>query len=96
MARDLTAALHALTLEAQGQTTRQDKALSATRPATGIPPRAGSSGPISEAGAGTGFALGGERYLTSTDGLLFVYFPDSLTGQVDGKNVVIGAIEVAP
>jgi hypothetical protein len=54
MAKDLTAALHALTVEAQGQTTRQDKALTAVKEATAIPERSGASGPV---GSGTSGAI---------------------------------------
>lgn len=94
MAKDLTAALHALTMEAQGQTTRQDKALPAVKEATEIPVRTGASGPISAAGAGTGFALRGEKTVASTDGLLTFYFPETLGAKVSDKNVVVGVIEV--
>lgn len=52
MSKDLTAALQALTEQAQGQTTRHDKALPAVKVAPAIPARTGSSGPISGAGVG--------------------------------------------
>lgn len=47
MAKDLTAALHALTMEAQGLTSRVDKTLAAAGAATAIPERSGSAGPQS-------------------------------------------------
>lgn len=56
MAKDLTAALQALTEQAQGQTTRQDKALPAVKTATEIPARAGASGLITNPGVGGGIA----------------------------------------
>lgn len=46
MAKDLTAALQALTEQANGQTSRVDKSLPAAKSATNIPSRQGSSGPI--------------------------------------------------
>lgn len=94
MAKDLTAALHALTVEAQGQTTRQNKVLPAVKEATEIPARTGASGPISSPGAGTGFTLGGDKTVTSTDGLLTFYFPETIGATVGEKKVVVGVIEV--
>ncbi len=52
MAKDLTAALQALTDQAQGQATRQDKALPAVKSATAIPARTGSSGLLTSAATG--------------------------------------------
>lgn len=94
MAKDLTAALHALTEQAQGQTTRLDKALPAVKPAPGIPARTGASGPVGTGSGGTGFTLGGEKTVTSTDGLLTFYFPETLKAKIGNTSVVVGAIEV--
>lgn len=94
MAKDLTAALHALTEQASGQTTRRDKVLQEVKQATEIPPRIGSSGPVMTGGGGTGFELGGEKTVTSTDGLLTFYFPETLKGKVSNKSIVLGVIEV--
>jgi hypothetical protein len=52
MAKDLTAALHALTQQAQGQTSRQDKMLPSAKDATTIPERSGASGLIQSPGSG--------------------------------------------
>lgn len=53
MAKDLTAALQAMTEQAQGQTSRQDKTLPAVKVATEIPSRTGASGPVTSAGSGS-------------------------------------------
>lgn len=53
MAKDLTAALQALTEEARGQTTRADKTLPAVKVATAIPERSGASGPLAGAASGS-------------------------------------------
>lgn len=92
MAKDLTAALHALTVEAQGQTTRQDKVLPAAKEAPAIPERSGSSGPVGGASGGTGFALNGEKTVSSTDGLLTFYFPDTLRATIGATTVDVGVI----
>ncbi len=55
MAKDLTAALHALTEQANGHTTRVDKSLPAAKVAPLIPERVGTSGPITS-GTGGGIA----------------------------------------
>lgn len=56
MAKDLTKALQDLTEQAQGQTSRVDKALPATREAPAIPARSGASGRIAYGGSGGGIA----------------------------------------
>jgi hypothetical protein len=96
MAKDLTAALHALTVEAQGQTTRQDKALPAVKEATAIPPRSGASGPVGTGAGGTGFQLNGEKTVASTDGLLTFYFPETLRATVGVTTVDVGVIVKTP
>lgn len=78
MAKDLTAALQALTEQAAGQTSRVDRSLPQARVPSAIPARTGSSGPLSAGTAGiasplteTGFA-DREFYATgwkSSDGL---------------------------
>lgn len=52
MAKDLTAALQALTEQAAGQTSRTDRSLPAARVPSAIPPRTGSSGPKTGGTAG--------------------------------------------
>lgn len=94
MAKDLTAALHALTMDAQGQTTRRDKALPSVKESTAIPGRSGASGPVGGGGAGAGFTLGGESTVASTDGLLTFFFPETLKAKIGNTSVVVGAIEV--
>mgnify|MGYP001614553151 CR=1 FL=1 len=97
MARDLTAALHALTIEAQGQTTRQDKALPEAPPATPIQARTGGSGPVrSTGGDGRSFSLGGARTLESSDGLFSFHFPATLTFVDSGVTYTLGLIEKTP
>lgn len=82
MAKDLTSALHALTMQAQGQTSRKDVTLPAATPVTKIPPRTGSSSPatLQNNSGGTGGQFGEsdprefwpERAITSTDGLFVI------------------------
>jgi len=92
MAKDLTAALHALTEQANGQTTRVDKSLPAVKVAPPIPERVGSSGIISGAGGGVGFALNGEKTVSSTDGLLTFYFPETLRTTIGLTTLDVGVI----
>ena len=92
MAKDLTAALHALTVEAQGQTTRQNKALPAVKEATEIPARTGASGPVRSTGGDGSFSLGGERVLQTSDGIFSFYFPETLQSVVGGQAVMVGVI----
>lgn len=97
MAKDLTAALHALTEAAQGQTSRVDRSLPEAKAASAIPTRSGSSGPIMADSRGNAFVLKGEKTLVSSDGLISLYFPETLEGVVGEKTVTIGAIvAVAP
>lgn len=96
MAKDLTAALHGLTMEAQGQTTRQDKALPAVKEAPPIPPRSGSSGPVGTGSGGTGFTLNGEKTVASTDGLLTINFPETLRATIGSTTVDVGVIVKTP
>lgn len=80
MAKDLTAALQAMTEEAAGQTSRVDKNLPAAKVPTNIPPRTGSGNAKKGGGGGIASplvetAFSGRQYwptktLTSTDGLL--------------------------
>lgn len=80
MAKDLTAALQAMTEDAAGQTSRVDKTLPAVKTATSIPARTGSSGPKSTGGGSIASPLTETAYasrtyhspmtITSTDGLL--------------------------
>lgn len=78
MAKDLTAALQALTDQAAGLTTRQDKALPAAISATAIPERTGSSGPVAGTSGGIASPLTEKNFTKrefhaagwkSTDGL---------------------------
>lgn len=79
MAKDLTAALQALTEEANGQSSRVDKALPAGKPVSAIPERSGSSAPSGGSGKGiaspltevdyTGREWFAEKAITSTDGI---------------------------
>jgi hypothetical protein len=92
MAKDLTEALHAMTVEAQGQSTRVDKVLPAVKEATAIPTRSGSSGPVGAGSGGTGFVLNGEKTVSSTDGLLTFYFPDTLRATIGVTTVDVGVI----
>lgn len=83
MAKDLTAALHALTEQANGKTSRQNRTLPSAKPATDIPARSGSSGLIKGADTGTGSIASplvetayvdrtfhAETNILSTDGLI--------------------------
>lgn len=80
MAKDLTAALQAMTDEANGQTSRIDKALPAAKTATSIPSRTGSAFPKKTGGGGIASPLVETAFtdrnywpvvsMTSTDGLL--------------------------
>jgi hypothetical protein len=79
MAKDLTAALQALTEQANGQTSRVDKSLPAAKTATGIPPREGASGPIAGAAGSIASPLTENDFTkrefhdggwTTTDGLI--------------------------
>lgn len=95
MAKDLTAALQALTEQASGQTSRVDRALPSARVPPAIPPRSGSSGPITAVDNGDSFALKGEKTIASSDGLFTLYFPDTLEATIGGKVVTLGAIKTA-
>lgn len=81
MAKDLTAALAALSEQAAGSTTRADKSLPAATPVTAIPARSGSAKPGSSGGTGSiaspltevSYASRqkyAERAFTSTDGII--------------------------
>lgn len=84
MAKDLTAALQALTEAAQGQTSRVDKTLPAAPNATAIPARSGTGGPPKAKGAGIASPLVETDYAdrtwhpeaeyVSSDGLLVIAF----------------------
>lgn len=80
MAKDLSQALHELTEQAQGQTSRKDEKLPAAKPVTGIPARSGVGRP---GGSGSGSVAGPlnessaaarthwpERSIVSSDGIL--------------------------
>lgn len=95
MAKDLTAALQALTEQAAGQTSRVDRTLPTARVPPAIPARSGSSGPITAAAAGDSFTLKGEKTVASSDGLFTLYFPETLEATIGGKVVTLGAIKVA-
>jgi len=94
MAKDLTAALQALTEQASGQTSRVDRSLPAARVPSAIPPRTGASGPKSTVANGDSFALKGEETIASSDGLFTLYFPETLEATIGGKVVTLGAIKV--
>jgi len=94
MARDLTAALQAMTEEAVGQTSRVNKKLPEAREATMIPERRGSSGPIYSAAAGNVLTLKGEKTIATSDGLFTIYFPESAETVTGNKVLTFGAIEV--
>lgn len=93
MAKDLTSALQALTEQASGQTSRIDRALPTARVPPAIPPRSGSSGPISAVAVGDSFTLTGEKTVASSDGLFTLYFPETLEATIGGKVVTLGAIK---
>jgi len=93
MAKDLTAALQALTEQAAGQTSRSDRTLPAARVPSAIPARTGASGPISAVNNGDSFALKGEKTIASSDGLFTLYFPETLEATIGGKVVTLGAIK---
>jgi len=78
MAKDLTAALQALTEEARGQTSRIDRALPAVAPASAIPARSGTALPT--AGAGQGIA----SPLTEADYALREWHPEKNITSTDG------------
>ena len=79
MAKDLTSALHELTEQARGQTSRTDAALPAGKPVSAIPARSGTALPPSASTAGIASPLTEtdyadrtfytERNLQSTDGI---------------------------
>ena len=79
MAKDLTAALHALTEQARGQTSRDDRSLPSAAPVSAIParsatalPEAGRSGGIASPLVETDYAdrtFHGDTTITSSDGL---------------------------
>lgn len=79
MAKDLTEALHALTEEARGQSSRVDVALPAGKPVSAIPERSGSALPGGGGGQGIASPLTetdyaarewyGEKAISSTDGI---------------------------
>lgn len=56
MAKDLTDALHQLTEEAAGRTTRKDNSLPAGRGTNAIPDRVGSAKPVAKPSSGGGIA----------------------------------------
>lgn len=93
MAKDLTEALQALTEQAAGQTSRVDRTLPTARVPPAIPPRSGSSGPITAVDNGDSFALKGEKTIASSDGLFTLYFPETLEATIGGKVVTLGAIK---
>lgn len=83
MAKDLTAALQAMTEQAQGQTSRKDKTLPAVKDATAIPDRSGSSGLV-KSGEGTGIA----NPLVETDYAERVFHPEKTLQSTDGILVI--------
>lgn len=96
MAKDLTAALQALTEQAGGQTSRVDKALPAVKQATAIPSRSGASGPIVAAATGSSLTPGEEQTITSSDGLFSFHFPAVMT-TISGTTIyTLGVMETDP
>lgn len=94
MSKDLTEALHALTVAASGKTSRVDKTLPEARVPSSIPARTGASGPIAAAAAaGDSWTLKGENTLITSDGLFAIYFPETLEANIGGKLVTVGAIK---
>lgn len=94
MAKDLTAALQALTEQAQGQTSRVNKTLPAAKDATAIPERTGSSGPIySTAASGNTLELKDEKTIITSDGLFTIYFPNTAETTAGDKVLTLGAIK---
>lgn len=98
MAKDLTEALHRLTQEAIGQTTRDDKALPAAKAVNQIPERVGSAGPVAKVSSGGGIAspliettYASRQYwpevnITSTDGFItFALSPIKQIGFTDAN-----------
>lgn len=94
MAKDLSAALQALTEEAQGMTSRVNKRLPAAKNATEIPDRIGISGPISASATGNYLTLKGEKTIATSDGLFTIYFPETAESILSNKTVTFGAIKV--
>jgi hypothetical protein len=82
MAKDLTEALHELTEQARGQTSRANASLPAGKPVSAIPERSGSSVPSGGSGQGIASPLTEVDYavrewyteaaLTSTDGIFTI------------------------
>lgn len=108
MAKDLTAALQALTEAAQGQTSRVDKSLPEPKAVSAIPLRSGSSGPIAGTGAGgiaspltendysmrTFFA---EKNVTDSSGLLVLKIkPIKSMRLTDANNALVDVNFAAP
>lgn len=86
MSKDLTAALEALMK--QPANTNTVPALVAR----GTAPAVKASSPLTGGGAGGngGLALGGERIITSSDGLFTFTYPDTLIAVINGVQVTIG------
>lgn len=73
----------------EGRPTYTPKSLPAPQSAPQVPLRSGTSGPVTSgvaaAGSVEGLALGGARLITSTDGLITISFPQTVTVTVDGQ-----------
>ncbi len=96
MAKDLTAALQALTEQAAGQTSRTDRSLPVARVPSEIPARSGASGPVVAPPSGSAMTPGAEQTITSSDGLFSFHFPAVLT-MVDGiVTYTLGVMEKTP
>lgn len=81
MAKDLTEALHQLTQEAAGSTTRENTRLPASRTPSTIPIRTGVSGPVATAAAAGG---GINSPLTETAVANRVYWSNKTLTSSDG------------
>ena len=88
MAKDHTEALRALTEQSGEQTSRRDKTLPPPRDAVQIPPRSGSSGPITSPASGGGIA----SPLTETDYVDRTWHPERTITSTDG----VWALKIKP
>lgn len=104
MAKDLTEALHQLTVAAAGQTSREDRTLPAGRVPPAIPERIGASGPITSASGGAiasplveqDYAertFHGETNIMSTDGLIVLKIKPVKTIKFKDANLAPVTIE---
>lgn len=87
--KDLTEALHALTVQAQG--TDAGPPAMKTRGLAGKT-RASALLAGASSAAGQTFTLGGELTIVSSDGLISIYFPETLKTDLGAKTQTLGVV----